>query len=219
MSRCVGPRARSSRRWWSGTGSTPTSPAPMPRELPSLLVLCGVNTADDAIFAIPEERPTYLADDLRALTDDPDALRVGAHPAWRVDVGRRRRLGALHRSRRRRPADRRAGDRRRRLGRGRARGAVDGSSRRRHRPTGRSSGGRCCRPPRRWRASVNHEMSTDPEQIRAQVAELLGEPDPSRRRRRPGRRRRAAWTRRTTCWCRRWNRSRRADPRDAARSC
>lgn len=55
-------------------------------QLPSLMVLCGVNNAEDAIFAIPEERPQLIAEDLRALTDDPDDLRVGAHPAWRVDL-------------------------------------------------------------------------------------------------------------------------------------
>jgi HAD superfamily hydrolase (TIGR01450 family) len=55
-------------------------------ELPSLMVLSGVNNAADAIFAVPDERPQLLAEDLRALTDDPDALRVGPHPAWRVEV-------------------------------------------------------------------------------------------------------------------------------------
>lgn len=55
-------------------------------QLPSLMVLCGVNNAVDAIFAIPEERPHLLAEDLRGLTDAPDDLRVGAHPAWRVDL-------------------------------------------------------------------------------------------------------------------------------------
>lgn len=55
-------------------------------QLPSLMVLCGVNNAEDAIFAIPEERPQLLAEDLRALTDDPADLRVGAHPAWHVDL-------------------------------------------------------------------------------------------------------------------------------------
>lgn len=55
-------------------------------QLPSLMVLCGVNTAQDAIWAIPSQRPDYLAEDLRALTADADTLRVGPHPGWRVDV-------------------------------------------------------------------------------------------------------------------------------------
>ncbi|AFM17401.1 putative sugar phosphatase of HAD superfamily [Mycolicibacterium chubuense NBB4] len=55
-------------------------------ELPSLMVLCGVNTAEDAIWAQPTQRPDYLAEDLRSLTEHPDTLRVATHPAWRVEV-------------------------------------------------------------------------------------------------------------------------------------
>lgn len=55
-------------------------------DLPSLMVLCGVNTAADAIWAVPEQRPDYLAEDLRALTADVDTLRVGPHPGWQVDI-------------------------------------------------------------------------------------------------------------------------------------
>ncbi|MGD9622957.1 MAG: HAD-IIA family hydrolase [Mycolicibacterium sp.] len=54
--------------------------------LPSLMVLCGVNTAEDAIWAIPQERPDYLAEDLRALNADADTLRIGPHPGWDVEV-------------------------------------------------------------------------------------------------------------------------------------
>jgi hypothetical protein len=54
--------------------------------LPSLLVLCGVNTAEDAIWASPQQRPDYLAADLRALTADSDTLRVAPHPGWEVGV-------------------------------------------------------------------------------------------------------------------------------------
>ncbi len=54
--------------------------------LPSLMVLCGVNTAEDAIWAIPEQRPDYLAEDLRALTADADTLRVGPHAGWSVEL-------------------------------------------------------------------------------------------------------------------------------------
>lgn len=55
--------------------------------LPSLLVLTGVSTAADMVFAVPEERPDFLAPDLRALYQHAEALRIGPHPAWRVDVG------------------------------------------------------------------------------------------------------------------------------------
>ncbi|ABM14090.1 MULTISPECIES: HAD-IIA family hydrolase [Mycolicibacterium] len=55
--------------------------------LPSLMVLCGVNSAEDAIWAVREQRPTFLAADLRALTaDDTEALRIAPHPGWRVEV-------------------------------------------------------------------------------------------------------------------------------------
>ncbi|GAB3216850.1 HAD-IIA family hydrolase [Mycolicibacterium hippocampi] len=55
-------------------------------KLPSLMVMCGVNTAKDAIWAIPEQRPDYIAEDLRALTGDSAMLRVGPHPGWHVDI-------------------------------------------------------------------------------------------------------------------------------------
>ena len=56
-------------------------------ELPSLMVLCGVNSAADAVWASAEQRPVYLAEDLRALTaEDADTLRIGAHSGWRVEV-------------------------------------------------------------------------------------------------------------------------------------
>jgi len=54
--------------------------------LPSLLVLTGVSSARDAVHAIPEQRPTYIGYDLRALHQDADALAVAAHPAWQVDT-------------------------------------------------------------------------------------------------------------------------------------
>jgi glycerol-1-phosphatase len=55
--------------------------------LPSLLVLCGVNTAGDAVRAAIGQRPNYIAADLRSLHAGADSLRVGPHPAWHVDVG------------------------------------------------------------------------------------------------------------------------------------
>jgi glycerol-1-phosphatase len=55
--------------------------------LPSLLVLTGVSTVADMVLASPEQRPDYLAPDLRSLETPSDTLRIGPHPAWRVDVG------------------------------------------------------------------------------------------------------------------------------------
>jgi hypothetical protein len=52
--------------------------------LPSLMVLTGVNTAADMVYAISTERPDYLAADLRSLEAPADTLRVGPHPAWQV---------------------------------------------------------------------------------------------------------------------------------------
>jgi HAD superfamily hydrolase (TIGR01450 family) len=55
--------------------------------LPSLMVLTGVNTAADMVYAIPGERPDYVADDLRSLNDTANSLRIAPHPAWQVEVG------------------------------------------------------------------------------------------------------------------------------------
>jgi HAD superfamily hydrolase (TIGR01450 family) len=55
-------------------------------DLPSLMVLTGVSSARDAVFAIPQERPDFIGHDLRALHTDPATAAVGAHPAWQVDV-------------------------------------------------------------------------------------------------------------------------------------
>jgi glycerol-1-phosphatase len=55
-------------------------------DLPSLMVLTGVSTAEDMIRAAASERPDYLGSDLRSLYASADILRVGAHPAWRIDV-------------------------------------------------------------------------------------------------------------------------------------
>lgn len=55
--------------------------------LPSLMVLTGVNTARDAVYAIPEQRPTYIGHDLRALHQDGEVLAVGPQPGWTVEVG------------------------------------------------------------------------------------------------------------------------------------
>lgn len=55
--------------------------------LPSLMVLTGVSTAEEAIRADAAHRPTHLGADLRALHADAALLSVGAHPGWRVEVG------------------------------------------------------------------------------------------------------------------------------------
>jgi len=55
--------------------------------LPSLMVLTGVSTANDMVHADTDHRPTYVGEDLRALTADAHALRIAAHPAWRTEVG------------------------------------------------------------------------------------------------------------------------------------
>jgi HAD superfamily hydrolase (TIGR01450 family) len=55
--------------------------------LPSLMVLTGVSTAADAIFASAQQRATYMAHDMRGLLDPPEALRVTAQPGWRVAAG------------------------------------------------------------------------------------------------------------------------------------
>ena len=55
--------------------------------LPSLLALCGVSTAADAVRAATGQRPNYIAEDLRSLYARADSLRIGPHPAWYVDVG------------------------------------------------------------------------------------------------------------------------------------
>jgi glycerol-1-phosphatase len=55
--------------------------------LPSLMVLSGVNSARDAVHAVPEQRATYIGYDLRALHQEADALAVAPQPAWRVEAG------------------------------------------------------------------------------------------------------------------------------------
>jgi HAD superfamily hydrolase (TIGR01450 family) len=54
--------------------------------LPSLMVLSGVSTADEVLRAVPQERPDYIAEDLRSLDAPADDLRVGPHPGWRIET-------------------------------------------------------------------------------------------------------------------------------------
>jgi glycerol-1-phosphatase len=56
-------------------------------KLPSLMVLTGVNTARDAVYAKPEQRPTYIGHDLRSLHQDGKLLAVGPQAGWHVDIG------------------------------------------------------------------------------------------------------------------------------------
>jgi glycerol-1-phosphatase len=58
-------------------------------DLPSLMVLTGVSTARDAVYAEPARRPTYIAHDLRSLHSDGELLAVGPQEGWHVDVGER----------------------------------------------------------------------------------------------------------------------------------
>jgi hypothetical protein len=54
--------------------------------LPSLMVLTGVNTAADMVHAVPDQRPVFVAPDLRSLHTEGDTLRIAGHPAWQVDA-------------------------------------------------------------------------------------------------------------------------------------
>jgi glycerol-1-phosphatase len=57
-------------------------------KLPSLMVLTGVNSALDAVYAKPVQRPTYIGHDLRSLHQEGDLLAVGPQSGWHIDVGR-----------------------------------------------------------------------------------------------------------------------------------
>ncbi len=52
----------------------------------SALVLTGVSTVVDLLGAAPEQRPTFVIDDLAGLFDDIDAVRVGEQPGWDITV-------------------------------------------------------------------------------------------------------------------------------------
>ncbi|GLZ42932.1 HAD-IIA family hydrolase [Actinokineospora sp. NBRC 105648] len=64
--------------------------------LDSLLVLTGVATARNVLEAPRQHRPTYLAADIRAVTETTDAVAIGPKPGWdvRVDGDRIRVEGA-----------------------------------------------------------------------------------------------------------------------------
>lgn len=55
--------------------------------LPSLMVLTGVNSAIDAIWADTTHRPTFLGSDLSALHLPLADVRIESKPSWQVSVG------------------------------------------------------------------------------------------------------------------------------------
>jgi glycerol-1-phosphatase len=55
--------------------------------LPSLMVLTGVSTASEVVYAPAGRRPTYIGRDLRSLNKIREAVQVRPQPGWRVDVG------------------------------------------------------------------------------------------------------------------------------------
>lgn len=52
----------------------------------SVLVLTGVSGVIDLVIAGPEQRPTYVIDDLRGLLGGPEVARIGAQPGWSVSA-------------------------------------------------------------------------------------------------------------------------------------
>ncbi|WP_066911431.1 HAD-IIA family hydrolase [Mycobacterium interjectum] len=54
--------------------------------LPSLMVLTGVSTAREAVYADAARRPTYIGHDLRSLHSDGEVLAVRPQPGWHIDV-------------------------------------------------------------------------------------------------------------------------------------
>ena len=55
-------------------------------KLPSLMVLTGVNSARDAVYAVPEQRATLIGHDLRSLHQHTKELTVGPQSAWQIDI-------------------------------------------------------------------------------------------------------------------------------------
>ncbi len=53
----------------------------------SLMVLTGVNNARDLLAASPQQRPTFVVENLTGLLHDPDAVRIADHDGWNVEVG------------------------------------------------------------------------------------------------------------------------------------
>ncbi|MGH3876763.1 MAG: HAD-IIA family hydrolase [Actinophytocola sp.] len=53
--------------------------------LDSLLVFTGVTTPAELLAS--DIKPTYLAADVRAVTEDPERLAIGEKPGWKIDNG------------------------------------------------------------------------------------------------------------------------------------
>ena len=53
--------------------------------LDSLLVFTGVTTPAELLAS--DLKPTYLAADVRAVTEDPERLAIGEHHGWKIDNG------------------------------------------------------------------------------------------------------------------------------------
>ncbi len=73
-------------RWSSATGLNTDIAGANAAELPSLMVLTGVNSARDAVYAVPEQRATFIGHDLRSLHQHADELAVGPQSAWHIDT-------------------------------------------------------------------------------------------------------------------------------------
>jgi glycerol-1-phosphatase len=54
--------------------------------LPSMMVLTGVNSAREAVYAVPAQRPTYIGYDLRSLHQNANLLVVAPQSVWRVET-------------------------------------------------------------------------------------------------------------------------------------
>jgi HAD superfamily hydrolase (TIGR01457 family) len=51
----------------------------------ALLVLTGVSTPADLLAAPPDQRPHYVADDLRGIHSPVDEIKIAAHPDWQIE--------------------------------------------------------------------------------------------------------------------------------------
>jgi glycerol-1-phosphatase len=56
--------------------------------LPSMLALSGVSSASDLIYAADDCRPMFVAEDICALTQAADSLRISPQPGWDVEFSR-----------------------------------------------------------------------------------------------------------------------------------
>ena len=91
------PAASSNARWWSGDRLDTDIAGANAAGLPSLMVLTGVSTVADMVYADRRASGrTTSPPDLRSLNaDSADACASRPHPAWRVEIGPQRRHGAL----------------------------------------------------------------------------------------------------------------------------